>query len=54
MEKRRLNGVVCIDTRKFFKFKAEDGRLIETKAASEKEAQYNIERCLKIKLKEAA
>ncbi len=54
IETRKIGGFVYVDTREFYKFMMPDGRLIETKAASEAEAKHNIERCLKVKLKEAA
>lgn len=48
----RSNGSIVVpDTRKFYTFHHFDGRLIETKAASEQEAQEYIEDCLETKIK---
>jgi len=51
---RIINSKIVKDTRKYYTFTHMDGRLIETKSVSKKEAKVHIERSLDIKLKEAA
>ena len=54
MEVRKIGQYVFVDKRKFFRFKLEGGKEVETKAETAEEAIKMIEDCLEIKLKEAA
>ena len=52
--KRKVGNKLLNEDRKFYSFRHEDGRMVETKAVSEEEAKAQIEKCLKIKLRRAA
>jgi len=51
---REVKGKLIKEDRKFFTFTHVDGQLVGTKAVDREKARAHIERCLEIKLKEAA